>query len=65
VLKLLWDLTRGNRLNPWKSPYLLWRLETYTGLPAKDITFKKFWELCWTARRDLLRYLLWASRIRT
>src|SRR6266446_6098144 len=28
-LRFLWNATRGNRLRPWRSPYLRWRLETY------------------------------------
>ena len=27
----LWRATRGHRLQPWRSPYLRWRVETYTG----------------------------------
>src|SRR3954463_8472559 len=36
-LRFLWNATRGHRLAPWRSPYLLWRIETYTGVKMKQI----------------------------
>jgi hypothetical protein len=62
---LLWDMTRGYRLCPWKSPYLLWRIETYSGMEAKDIDFRRFCSFCWSSRRELIRYLRWAERMRS
>ncbi len=56
-----WRLTRGYRLTPWKSPYLRWRIETYSGIHADDITAPAFWRFAWNNRRDLLRYLRWAA----
>jgi len=64
VFHLLWQLTRGYRLWPWRSPYLRWRMETYGGLDANDITFTQFWNFVWTERRELVRYLRWAGRMR-
>ncbi len=61
MLRLLWRLTRGYRLRPWRSPYLRWRIETYQGLHAEAITFGQFWSFAWRERRDLLRYLRWAA----
>jgi hypothetical protein len=61
---LIWDMTRGYRLCPWKSPYLLWRIETYSGMEAKDIDFRRFVSFCWSSRRELIRYLRWAERMR-
>jgi hypothetical protein len=62
MLRVLWRLTRGYRLRPWRSPYLRWRIETYGGLDARQITFSRFWKFVWTERSELLRYLRWASR---
>ena len=62
MLALLWRLTRGYRLCPWRSPYLRWRIETYWGLPAERITFGQFWRFVWTQRAELARYLRWAAR---
>jgi len=64
VFHLLWQLTRGYRLWPWRSPYLRWRMETYGGLDANDITFLRFWNFVWAERRELVRYLRWAGRMR-
>ena len=57
---LAWQLARGYRLRPWRSPYLRWRIETYWGLHAEDIDFASFWKFAWGHRKELLRYLRWA-----
>ena len=64
MLGTLWRATRGYRLAPWKSPYLRWRIETYAGIPSDQIDFKVFWRQMWRYRKDLLRYLRWADRMR-
>jgi len=61
MLRILWRLTRGYRLRPWRSPYLRWRIETYSGIHAGTITFARFWLFAWQQRRDLARYLRWAA----
>jgi hypothetical protein len=61
MFRILWRLTRGNRLRPWRSAYLRWRIETYWGLHADAITFGQFWKFVWRERRELLRYLRWAE----
>jgi hypothetical protein len=63
MLQVAWRLTKGYRLRPWQSPYLRWRLETYTGWHAEEIGFKQFWLVCWQYRKELLRYLRWAARM--
>jgi hypothetical protein len=65
MIAALWRMSRGYRLRPWRSPYLRWRIETYQGLPADQVTFADFWKFVWTGRRDLLRYLRWAGRMRS
>jgi len=62
MFRILWRLTRGYRLRPWRSAYLRWRIETYWGLHAEDITFGQFWRFAWRQRRELLRYLRWAQK---
>jgi hypothetical protein len=64
MLSALWKMTRGYRLRPWRSPYLRWRIETYSGLHAAQIGFAEFWRFAWHERRNLLRYLRWADRMR-
>lgn len=65
MLGLLWALTKGYRLTPWRSPYLRWRVETYAGTPAAEITAPQFLRFAWNQRRELLRYLRWAQAQRT
>jgi hypothetical protein len=64
MLRFLWRASRGYRLRPWSSPYLRWRIETYSGLHADEITFSTFWRFVWKNRRDLRRFLRWAERMR-
>jgi len=64
MIALIWEMTRGFRLRPWKSPYLLWRIETYSGIPADQITPSGFFGFGWEFRWQLLRYLRWARRMR-
>lgn len=64
MLRALWEMTRGYRLRPWKSPYLRWRIETYSGLHADQIGFAEFWSFTWRERSNLIRYLRWADRMR-
>jgi len=61
ILLMVWRLARGYRLRPWRSPYLRWRIETYSGLHAGEITFAQFWKFTWAQRRELARYLRWAG----
>jgi hypothetical protein len=63
VLRTLWRLTRGYRWRPWRSPYLRWRVETYSGIHADRIGFRQFCQFAWLERRELLRYLRWAARM--
>jgi hypothetical protein len=62
MLGVIWRLTRGYRLRPWRSPYLCWRIETYSGIHADKIGFRLFCRFVWRRRVDLVRYLRWAER---
>lgn len=64
MIGFLWESTRGYRFAPWRSPYLLWRIETYWGTPADQIGFPAFWRFVWRQRRDLWRFLTWTDRMR-
>jgi hypothetical protein len=63
MLLFLWRASRGYRLTPWRSPYLLWRIETYWGLHADRISFLAFWRFVWEHRGELYRFLQWAERM--
>jgi hypothetical protein len=59
----LWNATRGHRLTPWRSEYLRWRVETYSGMRAETLTFGKILSFVWTSRWELLSYLAWTGRL--
>jgi hypothetical protein len=63
MLRFLWNATRGHRLAPWRSPYLLWRIETYCGVKMQQIGFLEFWEFAWRERRSLWRFLKWTAEM--
>jgi len=63
MIRLLWRLSRGYRLRPWRSPYLRWRMETYWGVHADRISLREFWIFLWRHRADMLRYARWAARL--
>ncbi|MDQ2834014.1 MAG: hypothetical protein M3Y50_09775 [Acidobacteriota bacterium] len=63
-LTFLWNATRGNRLRPWKSAYLRWRLETYSGQAADTVRAKDFLTLLWKEKKQVFRFLRWTREIR-
>jgi len=62
-LRFLWEATRGHRLAPWRSPYLRWRVETYSGKPAETLTAQEVMGFVWVSRWELLSYLAWIARL--
>jgi hypothetical protein len=63
MIRFLWRVSKGHRLQPWRSPYLRWRIETYWGLHADRISTREFLCFVWQRRAELLRFLRWASRM--
>jgi len=63
IVRFLWNSTRGHHLTPWRSPYLLWRWETYTGIKMQSIGFIEFWWLMWRERRHMARFLHWTAEM--
>lgn len=63
MIEYLWIASRGYRLTPWRSPYLRWRMETYWGMHAEEITARQFWAFLWEHRGEMLRFLEWAERM--
>jgi hypothetical protein len=63
-LRFLWTATRGHRLRPWRSEYLKWRLETFTGKRADQVGAVDFWRFLVAERRQLRRFLGWLSEMR-
>lgn len=62
-LRFVWNATRGHRLAPWRSEYLKWRIETYSGKKADGLTVKDIFGFMWTSRWELLSFLLWTGRL--
>lgn len=63
MLRFLWLATKGYRFHPWDSPYLRWRVETYSGKKAESLTFLEFWQFLWRNKASMWRYLRWTSRM--
>jgi hypothetical protein len=62
-LRFIWNATRGHRLTPWKSEYLRWRIETYSGKRAETLTARDVMAFLWNERWELLRFLAWTGEI--
>ena len=45
LLRFFWNSTRGHRFAPWRSPYLRWRMETYSDLKMDKIGFVEISEI--------------------
>ncbi len=62
-LRFLWNATRGSRLVPWRSAYLRWRLETYSGMWAEKMSFRDIFSYIWLQRWEFLSFLFWTGRV--
>lgn len=62
-LRFLWNATRGHRFTPWRSEYLRWRVETFSGQRAESLTTKSIFSFLWTSRWELLSFLAWTGRL--
>lgn len=63
-IRFLWNATRGERLRPWRSRYLRWRMETYSGKWAESIEWRDFWEMFWKEKRQVMRFLRWTGEMK-
>ena len=61
TLHYYWIIAKGYRLRPWKSPYIQWRLETFFGEEAANMTAAKFFSLMWRERARMERFLEWVA----
>jgi hypothetical protein len=62
-LQFLWIATRGHRLRPWRSDYLRWRVETYSGKPAATVRLSDFTRMIFSEHRQLRRFARWTGEI--
>jgi hypothetical protein len=63
AIRFVWNATRGYRLRPWRSEYIKWRIETYSGLKAEEITASDMLNFVWREKGNLLRFLKWTGEI--
>jgi hypothetical protein len=63
AVRFWWQATAGNRLHPWRSEYLRWRVETFTGKPAGSLTLLDFLQLGWKERHQMGRFFLWTGEL--
>jgi hypothetical protein len=61
TLRYYWIAARGYRLEPWKSPYIRWRFETFLGKEAANLDATKFFRLSWKYRDQLRSFAEWAA----
>ncbi len=61
ALRYYWRLAKGHRLRPWRSPLVRWRLETFFGIHADELTRQQFFHLLWQNRRRIRAFLKWAE----
>lgn len=62
TLRYCWNVTRGYRLRPWKSPYVRWRFETFLGGEAEKLDAAKFFRLSWKYRANFMRFMGWTAK---
>lgn len=65
IWRFLLQATRGYRSCPWRSPYLRWRIETFSGQAADSIDATAFWGFLWRERSRLAKYLRWTGAMRS
>jgi hypothetical protein len=63
ALRFWWNATRGHRLRPWRSPYLRWRIETFSGVKADQVDRHVFFGFLWQQRRQLMHFLRWTGEM--
>jgi hypothetical protein len=64
-LRFIWNATTGHRLRPWRSEYIRWRIETYSGMKAEELTPRDVLGFVWREKGNLLRFLRWTDRMET
>ncbi|MGB7283362.1 MAG: hypothetical protein WBE13_13950 [Candidatus Acidiferrum sp.] len=64
TLAYYWNVARGYRFKPWKSPYLRWRFETFLGKEGADLNAGKFFRLSWKYRSNMMNFVDWAAERR-
>jgi hypothetical protein len=61
--RFVWNATRGHRLRPWRSEYIKWRIETYSGMKADEIRPSDMVRFVWREKGNLFRFLKWTAQV--
>lgn len=64
AVRFLWTAVRGHRLRPWRSPYVQWRVETYSGQKAETVGLRDCLRLVYGERRQFTRFAHWLGVMR-
>jgi hypothetical protein len=64
ALRYYWIIARGYRLNPWNSPYVRWRFETFFGPEAAPLDARKLFSLSWKYRAQMEEFIEWVGERR-
>jgi hypothetical protein len=64
ALRYYWITTKGYRLRPWASSYIQWRLETFFGHEAANLSAGQFFSLMWCERARMRNFLTWVAERR-
>ena len=62
-LRFLWNATRGHRFAPWRSEYLKWRIETFSGKKAESLSGRDVFRFLWESRKELIDFLAWTGEV--
>ena len=63
LVRYAWNATRGSRLTPWRSKYVRWRIETYSGQWAAKLSIREMLRFVWISRWELLSFLRWTGQV--
>lgn len=65
AVRFFWVATKGHRLRPWRSEYLRWRIETYTGKQAATLRLRDFLQVAFAERMQMFRFFRWTRALRS
>lgn len=65
AVRFVWNATAGHRVRPWRSEYLKWRIETYSGKKADELGTREVLAFLWQEKWNLLRFLRWTNEMET
>jgi hypothetical protein len=64
LLSYYWMAARSYRLHPWDSPYMRWRLQTFLGKEAENLSPAQFMKVLWKYRHQMQNFVDWAAERR-